>query len=168
MQGTSLPGHCPHDHSGSPSVASVVGTAWACHTTLGGDRGRVETAAGGGAGRISPPREASPKVYGRQFRCSGCHRLIHPNLLVLLSSRLPVEMEPEEGFEPSTFRLRVEEPWSSRCQPGRSWLLRSVGSSSQCVPDLPSYGRWNDCETALGSVMIRAAIGGGGRDPWND
>jgi hypothetical protein len=27
---------------------------------------------------------------------------------------------------------------------------------------------WNDCENALGSVMIRAAIGGGGRDSWND
>jgi hypothetical protein len=31
-----------------------------------------------------------------------------------------------------------------------------------------SCGRWNDCETALGSVMIRAVIGGGGRDSWND
>jgi dienelactone hydrolase len=27
---------------------------------------------------------------------------------------------------------------------------------------------WNDCETAHGSVMIRTANGGSGRDPWND
>jgi hypothetical protein len=30
------------------------------------------------------------------------------------------------------------------------------------------YGRKNDCETAHDSVMIRTAIGGGGRDSWND
>jgi hypothetical protein len=63
-------------------------------------------------------------------------------------------VEPEVGFEPATFRLRVEEPSSSRYQPGRFWLLRSAGSFSQCVPDLPSYGRENDrendCETAQG------------------
>ena len=55
-------------------------------------------------------------------------------------------VEPEVGFEPTTFRLRVEEPSSSRYQPGRFWLLTSAGSSSQCVPDLPSYGRGNDQE----------------------
>ena len=75
-------------------------------------------------GRLSPRGEASPKVYGRQFRCSGCHPLIHPELLVLLDGVLPAETEPEEGFEPSTFRLRVEAHPSSRCQPGRFWLLR--------------------------------------------
>src|SRR5215218_7121446 len=53
-------------------------------------------------------------------------------------------LEPEEGFEPSTFRLRVETHSSSRCQPGLSWLLRSAGSSIQCAPDLPRYGRGND------------------------
>src|SRR5215211_7768899 len=35
-------------------------------------------------------------------------------------------LEPEEGFEPSTFRLPVETHSSSRCQPGLSWLLRSA------------------------------------------
>jgi hypothetical protein len=55
-------------------------------------------------------------------------------------------VEPEVGFEPTTFRLRVEEPSSSRCHPGPFWLLTSAGSSSQCVPDLPSYGRRNDQE----------------------
>jgi hypothetical protein len=54
--------------------------------------------------------------------------------------------EPEEGFEPSTFRLRVETHPSSRYQPDLSWLLPSSGSSSQCVPDLPCYGRRNDRE----------------------
>jgi hypothetical protein len=53
------------------------------------------------------PEGDIPKVYGRQFRCSGCHRLIRPNALALLDSLLPAQMEPEEGFEPSTFRLRV-------------------------------------------------------------
>jgi hypothetical protein len=45
---------------------------------------------------------------------------------------------------PATFRLRVEEPSSSVCRPGPFWLLRSAGSSVECVPDLPSYGRGND------------------------
>src|SRR5215216_4322890 len=53
-------------------------------------------------------------------------------------------MEPEVGFEPATFRLRVATHSSSRCQPGRSWLLRSAGSSIQCAPDLPRYGKGND------------------------
>jgi hypothetical protein len=53
-------------------------------------------------------------------------------------------MEPEVGFEPTTFRLRVEEPSSSMCRPDPFWLLTSAGSSVECVPDLPSYGRGND------------------------
>jgi hypothetical protein len=52
--------------------------------------------------------------------------------------------EPEVGFEPTTFRLRVEEHSSSGCQRVPSWLLRSVGSSSQYGPDLRSNGWWND------------------------
>jgi hypothetical protein len=51
---------------------------------------------------------------------------------------------PREGLDPSTFRLRVETHLSSRYRPGRFRLLRSVGSSSQCVLDLPCYGRGND------------------------
>jgi hypothetical protein len=55
-------------------------------------------------------------------------------------------LEVSVGFEPTTFRLRVETPSSSRYQPGRFWLLTSAGLSSQYVPDLPSYGRGNDQE----------------------
>jgi hypothetical protein len=54
------------------------------------------------------------------------------------------------------------------CWPVASLLLRSGGSSSQCVPVGLSSAWWNDCGTARGSVMIWAVIGGGGRDPWND
>jgi hypothetical protein len=53
---------------------------------------------------------------------------------------LTCAFEPEVGFEPTTFRLRVEEPLSSRCRPDPFWLLTSAGSSSRCVPDLPCYG----------------------------
>jgi hypothetical protein len=53
---------------------------------------------------------------------------------------LPAVLEPEVGFEPTTFRLRVETHVSSRSQPGRFWLLTSAGSSVQCVPDLACYG----------------------------
>src|SRR5215218_5740333 len=42
-------------------------------------------------------------------------------------------LEPEEGFEPSTFRLRVETHSSSRCQPGLSWLLRSAARPSSAL-----------------------------------
>jgi hypothetical protein len=59
---------------------------------------------------------------------------------------LTCAFEPEVGFEPTTFRLRVEEPSSSRCRPDPFWLLTSAGSSVECVPDLPSYGRRNDQE----------------------
>ena len=55
-------------------------------------------------------------------------------------------VEPEVGFEPTTFRLRVETHPSSRCQPRPFWLLASAGWSIQCVPDLPRYGRRNDQE----------------------
>jgi hypothetical protein len=47
-------------------------------------------------------------------------------------------------IEPTTFRLRVETHPSSRYQLDPFWLLRSAGSSSQCGPDLPCYGRGND------------------------
>ena len=52
-------------------------------------------------------------------------------------------MEPEEGFEPSTFRLRVETQSSSRCDPGLFLLLMSAGSSVECGPDLRRYSGWN-------------------------
>src|SRR5215218_412985 len=35
-------------------------------------------------------------------------------------------------------------PSSSVCRPDPSWLLRSAGSSAECVPDLPCYGWGND------------------------
>jgi hypothetical protein len=35
---------------------------------------------------------------------------------------LTAVIEPEVGFEPTTFRLRVEEPSSSRCDRGLFWL----------------------------------------------
>jgi hypothetical protein len=93
-----------------------------------------------------PRGEASTKVYRRQFRRSGCHRLIHPNVLVLLEGASPAKTEPEVGFEPTTFRLRVETHPSSRYQPGRFWLLTSAASSVEFVPDLSCYGRGNDRE----------------------
>jgi hypothetical protein len=49
-----------------------------------------------------------------------------------------VVVEPEEGFEPSTFRLRVE------THAGRFSLLMSAGPSILCAPDLSPYGRRND------------------------
>jgi hypothetical protein len=41
-------------------------------------------------------------------------------------------------------RPAVEEHSSSVCRPDPFWLLTSAGSSVECVPDLPSYGRRND------------------------
>ena len=54
---------------------------------------------------VTSSYSSTDQVYRRQFRCSGCHRLIYPNMLVLLDSRSPRQMEPEEGFEPSTLRF---------------------------------------------------------------
>jgi hypothetical protein len=55
-------------------------------------------------------------------------------------------LEPEVGFEPTTFRLRVGAHPSSRSHTVRFWLLTSAGSSIQYVPDLPRYGWGNDQE----------------------
>ena len=59
----------------------------------------------------------------------------------------------KEGFEPSTFRLRVEAHLSSRCRPDPFWLLTSAGSSAEFVPDLPCYGRGNDQENDQHAAM---------------
>jgi hypothetical protein len=56
----------------------------------------------------------------------------------------PAVLESEEGFEPTTSRLRLEEPSSSRCCPAMFSLLRSAGSSVECIPGLWRYGRGND------------------------
>jgi hypothetical protein len=61
-------------------------------------------------------------------------------LLVLLGSLSPAEMEPEEGVEPSTFRLRGDsEPespnrwvrWRSSDKvagkPGQAWARQNIG-----------------------------------------
>jgi hypothetical protein len=48
--------------------------------------------------------------------------------------------------------------------PVGSGQVRLGSDSVQCGVVRSSTGWWNDCETALGSVMIRGVIGGGGRD----
>jgi hypothetical protein len=58
----------------------------------------------------------------------------------------PSAPHPTKGSNLTTFRLRVEEPSSSRCRPDPFWLLTSAGSSVECVPDLSSHGRGNDQE----------------------
>jgi hypothetical protein len=97
--------------------------------TMPGDLGKREIAAAGGADRWSaknaarprinrakrttrrdrttPQGEASPKACQREFRYSGCRRLVHVNMLALLDDPSPGQTEPEVGFEPTTFRLRV-------------------------------------------------------------
>ena len=59
---------------------------------------------------------------------------------------LTCTMEPEVGFEPTTFRLRVEEQPSTRYYRGRFKLLTSAGSSIEGIPDLWRYGGRNDRE----------------------
>jgi hypothetical protein len=93
--------------------------------------------------RPPTPPGASPQVYGRQFRCSGCHRLIHLNVLALFDSLLPAEIESAEGFEPSTFRLRDGCSASIWSAPDRSGLLRLDASSIQRSRRVPS-DRGND------------------------
>src|SRR5215218_2420876 len=135
--------------------------------------GQAQTAAAGGADRRSAqgagaplnqsrqahrsarprrsPRRAIPKAYRRQFKCSGCHRLIQPNLLVLLGSLSPAEMEPEEGFEPSTFRLRGDsEPES----PNR-WVR---WRSSDKVAGKPGQGRTSATSSARAATASDAAV----------
>jgi hypothetical protein len=123
------------EFTGCPPVAAR--RLWGCRRRRRGPKVRQK------AGRSIPPR-GCPKVYRRRFGSLGCHSVIHLNILALLDSPSPAEMEPEVGFEPTTFRLRVEEPSSSRYCPGRFWLLTSAGSSAECAPDLPCYGWRND------------------------
>src|SRR5215204_7574961 len=65
----------------------------------------------------------------------GCHRRFHPSLLALLNSLLPAQMEPEVGFEPTTFRLRVGCFASAWSAPDGSSLLTLDASSVQMAPD---------------------------------
>ena len=53
-------------------------------------------------------------------------------------------VEPEVGFEPTTFRLRVAAHPSSGYWPVLFSLLTLVDPSMQCGSDLGRYGRWND------------------------
>jgi hypothetical protein len=69
-----------------------------------------------------------------------------------------------------TAGLEVAEHSSSGYWPVLFSLLTLVDPSMQCGCDLGRYGRWNGMTVRLpgGSVMIRAANGGSGRDSWND
>jgi hypothetical protein len=57
-------------------------------------------------------------------------------------------MEPEEGFEPSTFRLRVGPKPSNWTRPGPSWLLRCGGDFIQDRPVVPDSSAWVAREVA--------------------
>src|SRR6266540_2091430 len=53
-------------------------------------------------------------------------------------------LEPEVGFEPTTFRLRVVEHSSSPCGQVPSSQLTSVAPSAEYASDPGRYGRWHD------------------------
>jgi hypothetical protein len=89
-------------------------------------------------GMAAPLREAGPKLDRDQLRCSCCHRLIRLNVLVLLDSLLLGQIEPEEGFEPSTFRLRVGCSASIWMAPDGSSLLTLDASRLQTDTDRSS------------------------------
>jgi hypothetical protein len=84
--------------------------------------------------------------------CLACFMAAQPLRQDVPSCEAPIgplswcDVEPEVGFEPTTFRLRVGEPSSSRCFRVLFWLLTSAGSSVECVSDLSCYGRGNDQE----------------------
>jgi hypothetical protein len=90
--------------------------------------------------RMEPRVElVAPRVRGSTQSLTGDKQGEHRNALTC-------GFEPEVGFEPTTFRLRVGKHSSSRCRPDPFWLLTSERSSAECVPDLPCYGRRNDQE----------------------
>jgi hypothetical protein len=92
-------------------------------------------------------------VYRRQFRRSGCHRLIHPNMLVLLDGRSPRQMEPEEAFEPSTLRFTrrmlgvdldgIRRIWPAHvgCLVGPDGSRRIVWMIKRMIKGLPTQDR---------------------------
>ena len=88
----------------------------------------------------------------------------------VLQGGLELVGQPALGLGGRTRRLQTDLACSRRCLVGpvRSLQVRSGALSSGCARVAPSDARWNVCETALGSVMIRAVTGGGGRDSWND
>ena len=59
-------------------------------------------------------------------------------------------------------------PSSAQTAPVGSSQLRLAGHSVECGLVRTRRAWRKDCETAHGSVMIRAVTGGSGRDPWND
>jgi hypothetical protein len=61
-------------------------------------------------------------------------------------------MEPEVGFEPTTFRLRVGPKPSNWTRPGPSWLLRYGTDSIKTRPVPPGSNAWVAREVA---TMLR-------------
>jgi hypothetical protein len=57
-------------------------------------------------------------------------------------------MEPEVGFEPTTFRLRVGPKPSNWTRPEPSWLLRSGTDFIQSRPVGPGISAWVATEVA--------------------
>jgi len=82
----------------------------------------------------SPEGDPTRRCINARSGGSGCHRLINPNAPVLLDSLLPAAMEPEEGFEPSTFRLREGCSASTQKAPDGSSLLTLDDPSVQTAP----------------------------------
>ena len=105
---------------------------------------------------LHAPRGASRKVYRRQFRFSGCHRLIHPNVLVLLDALSPAEMEPEVGFEPTTFRLRGDSKPESRRRLVKVVQLRQGAWQSSAIlikqEHRPRHRPWQRTAVTLGEA----------------
>ena len=60
----------------------------------------------------------------------------------------PAVLEPEEGLEPSTFRLRVGPKPSNWTRPVPSWLLRSGADSIETRPVGPGTNAWVAREVA--------------------
>src|SRR4029453_15880194 len=75
-----------------------------------------------------PVRRCTDVRSGR----SGCHRLIHPSVLVLLDSLSPTQMEPKVGFEPTTSHYE-----SDRNLPTGPAQSRPGCSGAEPIPSRP-------------------------------
>jgi hypothetical protein len=113
------------DESGA-SLLPVTRRTWAPrgHTPVIGHRFKWKQASMA-AGLCYGSRGGGAAVaFHHQLGVYNSQTLIGEAEIVLLTCGY---VEPEVGFEPTTFRLRVEEPSSSVCRPDPFWLLTSVG-----------------------------------------
>ena len=95
------------------------------------------------------------RACGALIQPKGMTDSCHCPVTIRRNTLRPAVLEPEEGFEPSTFRLRVGPKSSNWTRPGPSWLLRCGTDSIQCHSVPADSNAWVAKEVATPPGLAR-------------